>query len=108
MCGSIPLRPDAPFDVVGVGVNVINHLFLLPRFPEPDTKVDSVAVTQQGGGVVATALVACARLGLRTKYVGKVGTDDAGKLSQQSLTQEGIKSATSSWTRGRTRGSPSG
>jgi sulfofructose kinase len=86
----LPLRRDAPFDVVGVGVNVINHLFLLPRFPEPDTKVDPVAVTQQGGGVVATALVACARLGLRTKYVGKVGADDAGKLSQESLTQEGI------------------
>jgi sulfofructose kinase len=86
----LSLRRDAPFDVVGVGVNVINHLFLLPHFPEPDTKVDSVAVTQQGGGVVATALVACARLGLKTKYVGKVGADDTGKLSQQSLTQEGI------------------
>ncbi len=86
----LPLRPDAPFDVVGVGVNVINHLFLLPRFPEPDMKVDPVAATQQGGGVVATALVACARLGLTTKYVGKVGADDAGRLSQQSLAHEGI------------------
>lgn len=86
----LPLRPDAPFDVVGLGVNVINHLFLVPRFPEPDTKIDPLAVTQQGGGVVATALVACARLGLRTKYVGKVGADDPGKLSRKSLEHEGI------------------
>jgi sugar/nucleoside kinase (ribokinase family) len=87
---ALPLREDAPFDVVGLGVNVINHLFLVARFPEPDTKVDPLAVTQQGGGVVATALVACARLGLRTKYVGKVGSDDPGKISRQSLAGEGV------------------
>jgi len=86
----LPLRKAAPFDVVGLGVNVINDLFLVPRFPEPDTKIDSLAATRQGGGVVATALVACARLGLRTKYVGKVGADDPGKLSRESLEQEGI------------------
>ena len=82
--------PPAPFDVVGLGVNVINHLYLLPRFPEPDSKVDPVAVTEQGGGVVATALVACARLGLRTKYLGKVGRDRAGQASTQSLAAEGV------------------
>lgn len=86
----LPLRPDARFDVVGLGVNVINHLFLVPRFPEPDTKIDPLEVTQQGGGVVATALVACARLGLKAKYVGKVGADDAGNLSRKSLEHEGI------------------
>ncbi len=86
----LPLRKDGPFDVVGLGVNVINHLFLVPRFPKPDTKVDPLDATQQGGGVVATAMVACARLSLRTKYVGKVGADDPGRLSRQSLEQEGI------------------
>ncbi len=90
MSGIFPLRKDAPFQVVGLGVNVINHLFLVPRFPAPDTKIDSLAATRQGGGVVATALVACARLGLTTKYVGKVGADDPGKLSRESLEQEGI------------------
>jgi len=89
----LPLRVDAPFDVVGLGVNVINHLFLVSRFPEPDTKIDPLAVTQQGGGVVATALVACARLGLETKYVGKVGADDPGNLSRKSLEHEGIEVA---------------
>lgn len=89
----LPFRGDAPFDVVGLGVNVINHLFLVARFPEPDTKIDPLAVTEQGGGVVATALVACARLGLKTKYVGKVGADDPGKLSRKSLEQEGIDTA---------------
>jgi sugar/nucleoside kinase (ribokinase family) len=94
-----PLRFDLPiprhgaFDVVGLGVNVINHLYLVPKFPEPDTKVDSLDATQQGGGVVATAMVACARLGLKTKYIGKVGKDDPGRLSRDSLQQEGIEVA---------------
>jgi len=86
----VPQRPQARFDVVGLGVNVINHLYLLSRFPEPDSKVDPVAVAQRGGGVVATALVACARLGLRSKYLGKVGADEPGRLSRASLEREGI------------------
>ncbi len=90
MSGSLPLRKDAPFQVVGLGVYVINHLFLVPQFPAPDTKLNALAVTRQGGGVVATALATCARLGLKTKYVGKVGADDSGRLSRESLEQEGI------------------
>jgi sulfofructose kinase len=65
----LALPADKPFDVVGVGVNVVNELLVVPRFPEPDTKTDALAVVRQGGGVVATALVACARLGLRVKYI---------------------------------------
>jgi sugar/nucleoside kinase (ribokinase family) len=79
-----------PFDVVGVGVTVVNELFVVPRFPEPDTKIDALAVARQGGGVVATAMVTCARLGLRTKFVGKVGADDLGNLPRESLRKEGI------------------
>ena len=86
----LPVPRHAAFDIVGLGVNVINHLYLLPMFPEPDTKVDPLDATQQGGGVAATAMVACARLSLRTKYVGKVGPDDAGRLSRESLGREGI------------------
>lgn len=86
----LPVPSHAAFEVVGLGVNVINHLYLVPKFPEPDTKVDPLKATQQGGGVVATAMVACARLGLKTKYIGKVGKDDPGRLSRDSLQQEGI------------------
>ncbi|HEV8677077.1 MAG TPA: PfkB family carbohydrate kinase [Methylomirabilota bacterium] len=84
------LPPGRPFDVVGLGVNVVNELLVVSRFPEPDSKNDALAVTRQAGGVVASALVACARLGLRTKYVGKVGADDLGVLSREALQKEGI------------------
>ncbi len=86
----LTLPAGKPFDVVGLGVNVVNELLLVPRFPEPDTKTDALAVVRQGGGVVATAMVTAARLGLRAKYIGKVGADEHGALSRETLRKEGI------------------
>jgi sugar/nucleoside kinase (ribokinase family) len=86
----LPLPADKPFDVVGLGVNVINYLFVVPRFPEPDSKIEASAVTERPGGVVATAMVASARLELRVKYVGKVGADDRGIAARKSLEQERV------------------
>jgi sulfofructose kinase len=86
----LALPSGKPFDVVGVGVNAVNELLVVPRFPEPDSKTEAVAMTRQGGGVVATAMVACARLGLRAKYVGKVGADDLGALAGEALRKEGV------------------
>jgi sulfofructose kinase len=42
------------------------------------------------GGQTATALVACARLGWRSRYIGSFGDDDLGQLSRESLLGEGV------------------
>jgi sulfofructose kinase len=42
------------------------------------------------GGQVATAVVACSRLGLRTKYVGTVGDDVRGEIQRESLEGTGV------------------
>jgi sugar/nucleoside kinase (ribokinase family) len=78
------------FDVVGVGINVVDYLFRVPCFPRPDTKSDALAVTTQGGGLTATAMVACARLGLRARYIGKFGSDEIGRMARQMLAVEGL------------------
>jgi sugar/nucleoside kinase (ribokinase family) len=39
---------------------------------------------------VATALATCARLGLSTRYVGSVGSDQTGRVQIESLEREGI------------------
>lgn len=85
-----PIPLNKPFDVVGVGINVIDYLFRVPRFPEPDTKSDATAVTTQGGGLTATAMVACSRLGLRTRYIGKFGSDEIGRMARKGLVAEGL------------------
>jgi sugar/nucleoside kinase (ribokinase family) len=42
------------------------------------------------GGQTATAMCACARLGLRAKYVGVTGTDDNGRRVRRELERRGI------------------
>ena len=42
------------------------------------------------GGQMATAMCACASLGLRSKYAGVTGTDENGRRVRAELTQRGI------------------
>ncbi len=78
------------FDVVGIGLNAIDYLCCVPRFPVPGEKIRMTGFSRQGGGQVATALVALSRWGLRTMYVGNVGEDEHGRLSLSLLRGEGI------------------
>jgi len=86
----LPIPRNKPFDVVGVGINVIDYLFRIPHFPEPDTKMDARDAMIQGGGLTATAMVACARLGLRTRYIGKLGGNEIGQMAREEMKREGM------------------
>ncbi len=79
-----------PFDVIGFGVNALDLIAVIEGYPQPDTKAQFEVFDIQGGGVVATAMAACARLGLRARYVGKVGTDFWARTSLRTLSKEGI------------------
>lgn len=80
--------PD--FDVVGVGLNATDTLILVPRFPAYAGKEPFVEEMSSPGGQVASAMVACAKLGLRTKYIGTVGDDERGRIQMESLRGTGI------------------
>jgi len=79
-----------PFDVVGMGLNSVDFLTLVPEFPAPNSKMKMLQFSKQGGGQVATALAALSRWGVRTKYIGKVGEDELGQFSLESIRQEGV------------------
>ncbi len=79
-----------PFDVVGVGLNATDTLLLVPRFPAYAGKVAIEDELISPGGQVASAMVTCARLGLRVKYIGTVGDDERGRIQMESLEAEGI------------------
>jgi sulfofructose kinase len=78
------------FDVVGVGLNATDTLIILPQFPTYGGKVPFDDEILSPGGQVASALVACAKLGLKTKYVGTVGDDLRGRIQMDSLLGSGI------------------
>ncbi len=87
---NLSLPVDKPFDVVGMGLNSVDFLTLVPAFPAANSKMKMLDFSKQGGGQVATALVALSRWGVKTKYIGKVGADELGQFSLQSIRREGV------------------
>jgi len=78
------------FDVVGVGLNATDTLILLRHFPAYAGKIAFDEEILSPGGQVASAMVTCARLGLRVKYIGTVGDDERGRVQVASLRETGI------------------
>jgi len=78
------------FDVVGVGECSLDEVCVVPRHPTPGEKLELRAMATLGGGQVATAMVACSRLGLNARYLGAVGDDAQGRLVLEELRQEGV------------------
>lgn len=76
--------------VVGVGENSVDLLVTVPRYPAPNEKLGALDVVTLPGGQVATALVACARLGCRTRYLGTFGDDANARLIDEALRREGV------------------
>jgi sugar/nucleoside kinase (ribokinase family) len=81
---------DKPFDVVGMGLNSVDFISVVPEFPAPNSKMKMLQFSKQGGGQVATAMVALSRWNVKTRYIGKVGEDELGQFSLNSLRQEGV------------------
>ena len=79
-----------PFDIVGIGQNATDTLILVSKFPAYAGKVAFDQEILSPGGQVASALVTCAKLGLRVKYIGTVGDDERGKIQLDSLNGSGI------------------
>jgi len=90
MTFDVTIPETAPFDVVGFGLNAVDHLCIVPREAERGEKLKLVGFQRAPGGQAASAMVQCARLGLRAKYVGKVGGDAIGEFSLESIRSEGV------------------
>jgi sulfofructose kinase len=80
----------AQFDVVGVGLNATDTILLIAKFPAYGGKVPFDNEVLSPGGQVASAMVACARLGLKAKYIGTVGDDLRGRVQRESLEGSGV------------------
>lgn len=78
------------YDVLGVGLNATDTLLLVPEFPPYAGKIPYERELLSPGGQVATAVVACVKLGLRAKYIGTVGYDLRGHIQRKSLADAGV------------------
>ncbi len=76
--------------VVCLGIATLDAIALVPRLPVGGERLPAVESRLAGGGVVATAAVALARLGIPVAFIGRVGDDDAGRLVRAGLESEGV------------------
>lgn len=81
---------EAKFDVIGFGTNAVDFLIQVPEYPAFNSKIELTDYTQAAGGEVATAMAGLRRLGLKTAYIGRFGTDAAGELGLKTLADEGV------------------
>jgi len=86
----LTLRADKPFDAVGFGLNAVDHLIVVPEYPAFDTKMRLLDHKQSAGGQTATAMVALRRLGLKTAYAGRFGSDRDGLFGLQTLKDDDV------------------
>lgn len=76
--------------IVGIGANVFDTLYNVPSYPTEDTKMRATASKTAGGGPVATGLVAAAKLGVETAYVGVLADDNGGRFLKEDFEKYGV------------------
>lgn len=78
------------WDVIGFGENSVDLVATMPQLPPRDGKGRLDDLITVPGGQIATAMVGCARLGLRAEYVGSFGEDRHGEIGKAALTAAGV------------------
>ena len=78
------------FDCAGFGLNAVDHLVVVPEYPAFDTKTRLLEHRQSAGGQTASTMAALQRLGLRTAYAGRFGSDREGSFGLATLKEEGV------------------
>lgn len=81
------------WDVLGVGCNSVDYVYRLPVSPVANSPTAKMRINSHAvscGGQTATAMAACAALGLRTAYFGAVGSDENGRRVRAELARRGV------------------
>jgi sulfofructose kinase len=70
-------------DIIGIGKPCVDILSVVEKLPKPDSGSGILDFSRQGGGNVATAVVAAARLGADAGFIGLSGSCLNGKFIQE-------------------------
>ncbi|MCJ7651165.1 MAG: carbohydrate kinase family protein [Candidatus Lokiarchaeota archaeon] len=82
-------------DIVGLGEVVVDWVAEIPHFPKPDEKINALSENIFPGGVTANYLVAVARLGGKSGFIGAVGSDPYGDFLISDFNKEKVDT---NWT----------
>jgi len=76
--------------ILGIGGATWDEILYLDKQPQWNENQSILSRESYPGGMVATALVAAARLGIPTSMAGLRGSDEAGDRLEASLSKEGV------------------
>ncbi|MFX1449904.1 MAG: carbohydrate kinase family protein [Promethearchaeota archaeon] len=77
-------------DVTAIGAALVDLVAVVERFPEIDDEVYVPQLQTKCGGSAANFSVACARLGLKSAFIGKLGSDAFGDRLIQDFKNENV------------------
>ena len=78
------------FEIAGYDMPCVDLAVNVDVFPKPNGGTGINAMSWQGGGKVATGMVAAARLGAKCAMIGAVGSDDYGAFCLRDFERHGI------------------
>lgn len=90
----LPALQDKKWDVLGIGAVAVDDILYVDHYPDANTKTAVRATIRQGGGLAGTALVAAARMGAKTAYLGVLGRDELSEYVVDEFEREGVDCST--------------
>jgi ribokinase len=88
--GLDPIMQNPAIDIYGIGQCALDYLGIIDNYPPANSKCEFHNLIVQGGGPVATALVALQRWGFTTAFSGVLGDDEYGRQILNSISGEGV------------------
>ena len=77
--------------VIGLGLSVIDHLYVVERLDLAETRLRYVERCVQSGGMIGTALAQAAQLGCDAHVLSLHGEDAEGRFVRRALRAAGVK-----------------
>lgn len=77
-------------DIIGMGKPIKDLLVAIDEMPPQDGATLARSFSSQGGGKVASAIVAAARLGMKTGMVAVLGDDAKGRFCVEDFVRHGV------------------
>jgi sulfofructose kinase len=78
------------YEIVGIDSPCMDLVINLKKFPQNNLSYPIEQLSWQGGGKIATGLVAAARLGIKGAIVGNIGDDAYGRFCLHDFEEHGI------------------
>jgi len=82
------VMPD--IDVLVIGRNCLDHIFLIERYPKEDSKTPLARRIVEGGGQGGTSACCISKLGGRVACIGRMGDDPEGRTCLRRLAEFGV------------------